>query len=129
MLVPEQAPGYETSGTALNCFSLFWGVNNDILKGRKYAIAAQKAWNYLALIALQSDNSVGYVQPIGEKAIPGQVVNQKSVTNFGTGAFLLAACEYYRYLMKKGREVRISNSKIRRFQPHAFVGVGAGIVK
>jgi hypothetical protein len=44
---------------------------------------------------------VGYVQPIGEKAIPGQVVDQKSVTNFGTGAFLLAACEYYRHLNGK----------------------------
>lgn len=129
MLDPEQAPGYETSGTALNCFSLFWGVNNGILKGKKYAVAAQKAWDYLALIALQKDYSVGYVQPIGEKAIPGQVVNQKSVTNFGTGAFLLAACEYYRYLVKNGKEVKSSKSQTRKFRPHAFVGIGAGITR
>jgi hypothetical protein len=45
---------------------------------------------------------VGYVQPIGEKAIPGQVVNQNSEANFGVGAFLLAACEYARYLEGRG---------------------------
>ena len=47
---------------------------------------------------MQKDGSVGYVQPIGEKAIPGQVVDAKSTANFGVGAFLLAACEYVRYL-------------------------------
>ena len=98
-------------------------MNNGIMKGKKYAAAAQKEWDYLALVALQPDNSIGYVQPIGEKAIPGQVVNQKSVTNFGTGAFLLAACEYYRYLQKNGK----SNKSRKSFRPHAFVGVGAGM--
>jgi hypothetical protein len=37
------------------------------------------------------------VQPIGERAIPGQVVDKNSTANFGVGAFLLAACEMYRY--------------------------------
>lgn len=95
---PDQAPGYETSGTALNCYGLLWGINNGILSKKIYGKAAMKAWDYLAKIALQADNTVGFVQPIGEKAIPGQVVNQKSVTNFGTGAFLLAACEMYRFV-------------------------------
>ena len=97
LLDPEQAPGRETSGTALNCYGLLWGINNGILP-KTYLPAAKKAWEYLATIALQKNNTVGYVQPIGEKAIPGQVVDQESVTNFGTGAFLLAACEYYRML-------------------------------
>lgn len=100
MLDPSQAPGRETSGTALITYSLFWGINNGILS-KSYIKTAQRAWDYLGLVALQPDGTVGYVQPIGEKAIPGQVVNQKSVTNFGTGAFLLAACEYYRYLAKQ----------------------------
>lgn len=38
------------------------------------------------------------MQPIGEKAIPGQVVDAKSTADFGVGAFLLAACEYVRML-------------------------------
>ncbi|MCF0203242.1 MAG: glycoside hydrolase family 88 protein [Bacteroidaceae bacterium] len=90
---PEHAPGYETSGTAFFCYGLQWGVNNGLLKGKEYQKAADKAWNYLSTIALQPDGSIGYVQPIGEKAIPGQVVDAKSTANFGVGAFLLAACE------------------------------------
>ena len=43
----------------------------------------EKAWKYLTKTALQKDWSVGYVQPIGEKAIPGQVVDAKSTANFG----------------------------------------------
>ncbi len=92
------APGYETSGTAFFTYGLLWGVNNGYLKDAKYLESARKGWNYLSTIALQKDGSVGYVQPIGEKAIPGQTVDKNSVSNFGTGAFLLAACEYVRYL-------------------------------
>ena len=58
-------------------------------------------WKYLTETALQPDGKVGYVQPIGEKAIPGQVVDKNSQANFGVGAFLLAACEYHRYLDKQ----------------------------
>ncbi len=92
------APGYETSGTAFFTYGLLWGINNGYLKDSKYLEAALKGWNYLSTVALQKDGSVGYVQPIGEKAIPGQTVDKNSVSNFGTGAFLLAACEYVRYL-------------------------------
>lgn len=97
ILDPEQAPGYETSGTALMCYGLFWGINNGYLP-KTYIQSASKAWKYLSTIALQPDNTIGYVQPIGEKAIPGQVVDKKSTSNFGTGAFLLAASEYCRFL-------------------------------
>ena len=57
-----------------------------------------RAWKYLSEKALQKDGRVGYVQPIGERAIPGQVVNANSEADFGVGAFLLAACERVRYL-------------------------------
>lgn len=99
ILDPEQAPGYETSGTALMCYGLFWGINNGYLP-KTYIQAASKAWKYLSTIALQPDNTIGYVQPIGEKAIPGQVVDKNSTSNFGTGAFLLAASEYCRFLKR-----------------------------
>ncbi|MCM1354974.1 MAG: DUF2264 domain-containing protein [Staphylococcus sp.] len=98
MLDPRHAPGYETSGTAFFTYGLLWGVNNGYLNEEKYLDAALKGWGYLRDIALQKDGSVGYVQPIGEKAIPGQTVDAKSTSNFGTGAFLSAACEYVRYL-------------------------------
>ncbi len=94
----EHAPGPETSGTAFFTYGLLWGVNNGYLNDAKYFDAAKKGWHYLKTTALQKDGRVGYVQPIGEKAIPGQVVDSKSTADFGVGAFLLAACEYTRYL-------------------------------
>lgn len=100
MADPDHAPGYETSGTAFFTYGLLWGINNGYLNDEKYIEAAKKGWKYLSTIALQKDGSIGYVQPIGEKAIPGQVVDVKSTSNFGVGAFLLAACEYVRYLEK-----------------------------
>lgn len=106
MLDEEHAPGYETSGTAFFTYGLLWGINNGYLNDPKYLDAAQKGWNYLKNVALQKDGRVGYIQPIGEKAIPGQVVDSKSTANFGVGAFLLAACEYVRFLEKESNEDR-----------------------
>ena len=100
MMDPEQAPGYETSGTAFFCYGLLWGINNGYLPKKMFAPTVEKAWYYLSEVALQKDGKVGYVQPIGERAIPGQKVDANSQANFGVGAFLLAACEYVRYLRK-----------------------------
>lgn len=98
MMDPDHAPGPETSGTAFFTYGLLWGVNNGYLDEAKYLPVIRKAWNYLTKTALQKDGRIGYVQPIGEKAIPGQIVDANSTANFGVGAFLLAACEYVRYL-------------------------------
>lgn len=92
----QQAPGPETSGTAFFTYGLLWGVNNGLLSRQEYLPVVEKAWKYLTAQALQPDGSVGYVQPIGERAIPGQTVDKKSTANFGVGAFLLAASEMYR---------------------------------
>ena len=78
--------------------------DREYWSGLAYKMArpvAVKAWEYLTGVALQKDGRVGYVQPIGERAIPGQMVDANSQANFGVGAFLLAACEYYRYLEKR----------------------------
>jgi len=92
-----QSPGYETSGTAFFTYAYLWGINNGYLEKATYQTTALKGWNYLQTIALQPDGKVGYVQPIGERAIPGQVVDKNSTANFGVGAFLLAACEMVRF--------------------------------
>lgn len=98
MLDTQHAPGPETSGTAFFTYGLLWGINNGILKEKEFFPAAKSGWNYLSQIALQNDGRVGFVQPIGEKAIPGQIVDANSTANFGVGAFLLAGCEYYRFI-------------------------------
>ncbi len=97
----NQAPGYETSGTAFFTYGYFWGINNGYLDRSAFLPVAQKGWNFLRTVALQPDGKIGYVQPIGERAIPGQVVDKDSTANFGVGAFLLAACERYRFLDRK----------------------------
>lgn len=102
LLDPEHAPGPETSGTAFFTYGLLWGMNNGLLDKADYRPVVKKAWKYLTTVALQPDGRVGYVQPIGEKAIPGQVVDARSTTNFGVGAFLLAACEMVRFLNTNG---------------------------
>lgn len=109
MLDPEHAPGPETSGTAFFTYGLLWGINNGYLDGTDFLPVVQKSWQYLTTVALQPSGKIGYVQPIGERAIPGQVVNQESTSNFGVGAFLLAATEMYRYL--SGNEVKTVVSK------------------
>ncbi len=103
MLDPQHAPGKETSGTAFFTYGLLWGINNGILKEDKYLLSTLRGWKYLSEQALQADGRVGYVQPIGEKAIPGQVVNANSTSGFGVGAFLLAGSEMYRFLDQKSK--------------------------
>ena len=98
MLCEGDAPGPETSGTAFFCYGLEWGVNHGYLDRGKYAPVIERAWNYLSTVALQSDGSIGYVQPIGEKPDPTKIVDAHSQAPFGTGAWLLAACERVRYL-------------------------------
>jgi hypothetical protein len=101
MLDKEMAPGPETSGTAFFTYGLLWGINNGLLSETDYLPTVSKAWTYLSHTALQAEGSVGYVQPIGDRAIPGQTINKSSQADFGVGSFLLAACEYYRWLAAK----------------------------
>lgn len=100
LLDSAHAPGPETSGTAFFTYGMLWGINNGYLDKKEYLPVATKGWNYLTKTALQPDGKVGYVQPIGERAIPGQVVDINSTSNFGVGAFLLASSEMYRFLDK-----------------------------
>jgi rhamnogalacturonyl hydrolase YesR len=98
ILDPQQAPGPESSGTAFFTYGYLWGMNNGYLDKAEYAPVVARSWRFLSQVALQGDGKLGYVQPIGERAIPGQVVDQDSTAPFGVGAFLLAATEMYRFL-------------------------------
>ena len=97
MLDKDHAEGPETSGTAFFCYGLLWGINHGLLDKDQYVPVMNRAWDYLTMKALQPSGAVGYVQPIGERAIPGQQLSEKNEANFGVGAFLLAACEHLRY--------------------------------
>lgn len=98
LLDPAHAPGRETSGTAFFTFGFLRGIHRGWLEKEVYQPIALKGWHYLSKTALQPDGTVGYIQPIGEKAIPGQVVDAKSTADFGVGAYLMAASEMARYM-------------------------------
>ena len=111
MLDKDHAEGPETSGTAFFTYGLLWGVNHGLLSDAQYAPVIQRAWDYLTTKALQPSGAVGFVQPIGERAIPGQQLSEKNEANFGVGAFLLAACEHLRYEDRQARgEVKVTVS-------------------
>lgn len=98
MMDSGQAAGPETSSTALFTYGLLWGINNNYLDKTVYLPVVNKAWIYLSKVALQKDGCIGYVQPVGENTSREQALNSRSATGIGVGAFLLAACEYVRYL-------------------------------
>jgi unsaturated rhamnogalacturonyl hydrolase len=98
LMDPAHAPGPETSGTAFFTYGLLWGINAGLLPRDTYLPSAQRGWRYLTAVALQPDGKLGYVQPIGDRAVPGQVVDQNSTAHFGVGAFLLAGAEMVRLL-------------------------------
>lgn len=103
LLDPAHAPGPETSGTAFFTYGFLWGMNHGLLERATYAPVVEKSWRYLTAVALQPDGRLGYVQPIGERAIPGQVVGRDATAPFGVGAFLLAAAEMARYIDNEPR--------------------------
>jgi rhamnogalacturonyl hydrolase YesR len=96
ILDPAHAPGPETSGTAFFTYGYLWGINNGVLDRQEYLPVVRKGWHYLTEVALQPDGKIGFVQPIGDRAIPGQVVDKNSTADFGVGAFLLASAEMAR---------------------------------
>lgn len=98
ILDPGHAPGPESSGTAFFTCGYLWGLRNGILDHTKYGPVARKAWDFLTLTAIQDDGTLGFVQPIGEKAIPGQIVDARSTADFGVGAFLMAAAEMAKFV-------------------------------
>jgi Predicted unsaturated glucuronyl hydrolase involved in regulation of bacterial surface properties, and related proteins len=97
LLDADHAPGYETSGTAFFIYGYLWGLNNGFFEKSDYASVVDNGWRYLTGIALQDDGKVGYVQPIGERADQHNI-NAETTADFGVGTFLLAACEYSRYI-------------------------------
>lgn len=129
MLCEDDAPGPETSGTAFFTYGMLWGVNNGYLVKSTYAPVIERAWKYLSETALQPDGSIGFVQPIGEKPDPTKTVDAHSQAPFGTGAWLLAACEMVRYinadpLIPAPDSNKVTNSIYHHTPTTPTVGVG-----
>lgn len=106
LLDAAHAPGFETSGTALFTYGFLLGINRGLLDEREYKSVIYDSWDFLSRIAVQPDGTVGYVQPIGERADQHKNVNERSTADFGVGAFLLAASEMARLVGNEPQDYR-----------------------
>lgn len=92
LLDPASYPSPETSATGFIVYGLVYGVNQGYLPADKYLPVIEKGWAALCS-AVESDGKLGWVQPVG--ADPRKVTKEMTEL-YGTGAFLMAACEIYR---------------------------------
>ena len=99
LVSPVTYGGKELTGTALFLYGMSWGINNKILKAKKYRGACDRAWNAMVRDCLHPDGFLGYVQGTGKDPSAGQPVTYTKVPDFedyGLGCFLLGAAEYYK---------------------------------
>ena len=89
MLDPDSYPSPENSASGFFVYGLGWGVNQGILKDKKYKKAVQKGWKALKSY-VHEDGMLGYVQPVS--AAP-EKVTQNMTEVYGVGAFLMAGIE------------------------------------
>lgn len=92
LLDPDSYKEKETSGTALFCYALAWGINHGILPKKKYLPSVDRAWSAL-ISAVHPDGVLGYVQRVGDKPT---ATDYNSTGAYGVGAFLLAGSEMYK---------------------------------
>ena len=92
LLDPESYPSPETSATGFIVYGLAYGINSGLLPKDEYLPIVRKGWEAL-VAAVESDGKLGWVQPVG--ADPKKVTREMTEL-YGTGAFLMAACEVYK---------------------------------
>ncbi len=93
---PRHYPAPESSATALLTFAAAKGVRLGILDRATFEPMAAKAWRGLTRSAMRNDGYLGFVQGVGTQPVPPTDANfpredQTAESNFGVGAFLLAA--------------------------------------
>jgi rhamnogalacturonyl hydrolase YesR len=89
LLAPDLYPTPETSGSALICYSLAWGINQGLLSSESYQPVVDRAWQGL-LRAVHTSGKLGWVQQIGSRP---KSVSRYDTEVYGVGAFLLAGSE------------------------------------
>jgi unsaturated rhamnogalacturonyl hydrolase len=90
---PNHWPGPETSGTAFFTFGLAYAVRAGLIDSATYLPVVARAWNGMVATAVHPDGYLGYVQGTGQSPDSSQPVTYNSTSDFGVGAFLLAASE------------------------------------
>ena len=94
MLDTERHRDGETSGSALLCYGLAWGVNAGLLDRETFAPAALRAWDALCA-HVQADGRLIHAQPVGHRPFRFDL---DTAEVYASGAFLLAGEEILRLL-------------------------------
>ena len=106
----------ENSGSAFFCYGFAWGINNGLLDRDLFEKPMVKAWKELTQY-VNKQGRLGYVQPVGKDPKP---YDKDSWHEFGTGAFLLAASEYMKFLKNPVPKIPISYNKKNLFYENKF---------
>ena len=105
LLDPGSYPMSETSGSGFFTYALMWGVNQGLLDRKTFTPAALKGWQGL-VSHIQPSGMLGSVQPIGYDP---RKVKDTDTEVYGTGAFLLAGSEVYRWaLLQSAPSARVT---------------------
>jgi rhamnogalacturonyl hydrolase YesR len=89
LLDPEHFPARETSGSALFCYAIAWGINNGILDRETFSPVVESVWQGL-VDCVGPTGRLGWVQLPGDGA---RAVAKNDTMEYGSGAFLLAGSE------------------------------------
>lgn len=89
LLDPDNFPAPESSATALFCYALSWGINNEILDHATYFPTVEASWNALQTV-VHPDGMIGWVQL---PAFNPRDVKFEHNIDYGAGVFMLAATE------------------------------------
>ena len=82
----DELPAKESSGTAMFCFGMAWGINNGVLDKETYLPIVLKAWDGLCKV-VNENGRVCYVQPGADSP---QEFPENNTHAYAVGAFLLA---------------------------------------
>jgi unsaturated rhamnogalacturonyl hydrolase len=93
LLQADKYPSSETSGSALICYALAWGINHGVLKKEDYEDCVKNAWQGI-VNRIHSNGKVGWVQARGDRPVE---ISSEDFQEYGTGAVLLAAEAVYKF--------------------------------
>ncbi len=86
----------EMSATALFCYALMWGINNDLLPAAEYLPCVRKSWTTLCR-NVSAEGEIGWVQ---QAAVgPTKNYTAESTALYAVGAYLLAATEIRKHVI------------------------------
>jgi rhamnogalacturonyl hydrolase YesR len=85
----QQFPTPESSGTALDCYAIAWGINHHLLNKKQYLPVVAKAW--AGLLAMRNKaGDLAHVQKPGDR--PAMVTSDVTKP-YASGAFIMAGVQ------------------------------------